>query len=85
MATPPTETSLAHLKVGRSAVVTSIDDRHVGVQRLMALGMVEGCTVTLVRRALGGDPLEISIRDAAMSVRKAEARHIRVDTGPTRS
>ncbi|MEL7450494.1 MAG: FeoA family protein [Pseudomonadota bacterium] len=85
MPSRPTQSTLAELSVGRSAVVASIDDQLTGVQRLMALGLVEGCTVTLVRRALGGDPLEISIRDAAMSVRKAEARHIRVNTSSTNS
>ena len=84
MAPRPTQSTLAELPVGRSAVVASLDHQYLGVQRLMALGLVEGCTVTLVRRALGGDPLEVSIRDSAMSVRKAEAKHIRVDTSPAR-
>ncbi len=73
---------MSDLSVGQSAVVASLDDEDLGVQRLMAMGVVEGCTVRLVRRALGGDPLEISIRDAAFSVRKAEAKHIRVDPSP---
>lgn len=75
---------LSDLSVGQSAVVESLDDEDLGVQRLMALGVVEGCKVLLVRRALGGDPLEISIRDAALSVRKSEAKHIRVQPSQAR-
>lgn len=64
--------------------MSGLNDEDTGVQRLMALGVVEGCRLKLVRRALGGDPLEISIRDAALSVRKSEAKHIRVDFSPAR-
>ena len=44
----------------------------------MVLGLVEGAELTFLRRSLGGDPLEIRIYGAAISLREAQARRFRV-------
>jgi Fe2+ transport system protein FeoA len=46
----------------------------------MTLGLLEGTPVAMIRRALGGDPLEIDVMGYALSLRKAEAKQIDVDT-----
>jgi len=44
----------------------------------MVLGLVEGAEVTYLRASLGGDPLEIRIYGAAISLRREQARHFHV-------
>ena len=66
--------TLADLKPGMSAVIERVDARQPGVVRLMVLGLVEGAQVTFRNTAIGGDPLEISVHGAAISVRREQAR-----------
>jgi Fe2+ transport system protein FeoA len=44
----------------------------------MVLGLVEGAELTFVRRSLGGDPLEIRLYGAAISLRNEQARRFQV-------
>jgi Fe2+ transport system protein FeoA len=44
----------------------------------MVLGLVEGAELTFVRRSLGGDPLEIRLYGAAISLRIEQARRFQV-------
>ena len=44
----------------------------------MVLGLVEGAEVLFMRRSLGGDPLEIRIYGAAISLREEQARRFHV-------
>ncbi len=70
--------TLDQLKSGQQATIASIDGEGPLVQRLMALGLLEGSEVTLTRRALGGDPIEIELMGYALSLRKDEARRVEV-------
>jgi ferrous iron transport protein A len=45
----------------------------------MSLGLLEGTPVAMLRRALGGDPIEIDVMGYALSLRKAEATHIQIE------
>jgi Fe2+ transport system protein FeoA len=49
----------------------------------MVLGLVEGAEIVFLRRSLGGDPLEIRIYGAAISLREEQARrfHVVPETG----
>jgi len=44
----------------------------------MVLGLVEGAEFTFLQRSLGGDPLEVRIYGAAISLRREQARHFHV-------
>jgi Fe2+ transport system protein FeoA len=44
----------------------------------MVLGLVEGADLTFLRRSLGGDPVEIRLFGAAISLRQAQARRFTV-------
>jgi ferrous iron transport protein A len=66
------------LKPGERARIESIDTVDPAVQRLMVLGLVEGAELTFLRRSLGGDPLEVRIYGAAISLRDEQARRFRV-------
>ena len=70
--------TLADLKPGDRARIESIETADPAVQRLMVLGLVEGAEVVFLRRDLGGDPLEIRIYGAAISLRDEQARRFKV-------
>ena len=44
----------------------------------MVLGLVEGAELMFLGRSLGGDPLEIRIYGAAISLRDEQARRFKV-------
>lgn len=68
--------TLDQLDLGKSATIATIDGDGPLVQRLMALGLLEGSEVTVIRRAIGGDPIEVEIMGYALSLRRAEASHV---------
>ncbi|MDJ0928140.1 MAG: FeoA family protein [Gammaproteobacteria bacterium] len=71
--------TLDQLEPGQSATVTHIDGEGPLGQRLMALGLIEGSELQVVRRALGGDPIEIEVMGYALSLRRDEARRVHVE------
>jgi Fe2+ transport system protein FeoA len=46
----------------------------------MVLGLVEGAELTFLGRSLGGDPLEVRIYGASISLRAEQARRFHVVT-----
>lgn len=70
--------TLDELKSGHWARVTGISGHDPLAQRLMALGLLEGTDVRVTRRALGGDPIEITVWGSTLSLRREEARRITV-------
>ena len=70
--------TLDQLKPGQAATITQVDNDGQLAQRLMSLGLLEGTRVALLRRALGGDPIEIDVMGYALSLRKAEASQIQI-------
>ena len=65
--------TLEDLEAGVRARIVAIDADDPTVQRLMMLGLVEGAEVEFLRASLGGDPLEILIYGAAISLRREQA------------
>jgi len=70
--------TLDELAAGQTAKITEIGGEGPFVQRLMALGLLEGADISLTRKAIGGDPIEIEIMGYRLSLRRAEARRIKV-------
>lgn len=70
---------LAFLEPGSKAVVRRVKGDPAAVRRLMELGLVPGTPIELVRRAPLGDPIELRVRGAHFSIRRAEAERIHVD------
>jgi ferrous iron transport protein A len=77
--TPRATLKLGDLKAGARAVVRKVSGEPGLLRRLMELGFVPGTTITLVRRAPMGDPIELRIRGAHFSIRNSEADRIDVD------
>jgi len=70
---------LGELKAGARAVVRRVSGEPELLRRLMELGFVPGTTITLVRRAPMGDPIELRLRGTHFSIRHSEADRIDVD------
>lgn len=70
--------TLNELGPNQQATVSAITGDGPLVQRLMALGILEGSTVSVTRKALGGDPIEIEIMGYSLSLRLEEARRVQV-------
>jgi Fe2+ transport system protein FeoA len=76
MATPRV---LARLPVGSTAVVSRVTGPRRIVRRLLEMGLVPGTPVTVQRQAPLGDPMELRVRNYALSIRRAEALGIEVE------
>ena len=71
--------SLATLPLGVSAVVRAVHCTRTVARRLMELGLVPGTRVQITRVAPLGDPLELHVRNYALSIRRADALFIEID------
>ena len=74
-------TNLAALGLGDVATIEHVGGERAFRRRLMELGLVPGTRVELVAVAPLGDPLELLVRGASLSIRKADAAEVRVDRG----
>jgi ferrous iron transport protein A len=73
---------LSDLAVGTSAIVREFPKAGTASIRLREMGLLAGTSVTLVRTAPLGDPLEIKIRGCHLTLRKSEAEHVLVEPAP---
>jgi ferrous iron transport protein A len=73
---------LSETKPGQVVQISSIAGQSSFRRRLLELGLVPGTRVELLRVAPLGDPLELLVRGASLSIRKAEAAAIAVETLP---
>jgi ferrous iron transport protein A len=68
---------LSDMKVGQTARIIAFNSSQKSDKsyrkRLIDMGFLPGTVLTLIRIAPLGDPIEIRIRDIALSVRKEEA------------
>ena len=71
--------SLASLPLRTPAVVRRVGSERAIARRLMELGLVPGTRVMITRVAPLGDPLELRLRNYALSIRRTEALTIEVD------
>jgi Fe2+ transport system protein FeoA len=71
--------SLAALPVGGTAIVSHVRGERAVVRRLLEIGLVPGTPVTLRRVAPMGDPIELKVRNFALSIRRSEALGIEIE------
>ena len=71
--------SLAALPVGGTAIVSRVRGERAVVRRLLEIGLVPGTQVTLRRVAPMGDPIELKVRNFALSIRRSEALCIEIE------
>lgn len=73
---------LSDLAVGASATVREFPTQDPAFIRLREMGLLVGTSLTLVRAAPLGDPIEIKIRGYHLTLRKADAAHVFVEPAP---
>jgi len=74
-----TTRALDALNPGESGVIARLEGPAAMVRRMMELGMVPGTTVTIVRRAPLGDPIELSVSGVHLSLRREDASNVHVE------
>lgn len=77
--------TLKDLKVGESAVITSVGGAGALRQHFLDMGVIPGAEVTVVKFAPMGDPMELQIHGYELTLRLADAEHIEVITIKERS
>ena len=71
---------LSELMLGASARVKEFPKTGATFVRLREMGLLPGTTVTFVRAAPLGDPLEFKLRGYHLTLRREEAAQITVET-----
>jgi ferrous iron transport protein A len=75
----PSARLLSLLPIGATAVVSRVSGARHTVRRLLEMGLVPGTRVTVHREAPLGDPIELRVRNYALSIRRAEAHGIEIE------
>lgn len=70
--------TLNDLPIGRSATVNSVGASGALRQHFLDMGLIPQATVTMVKRAPMGDPIEVRIRSYELTLRVAEAQAITI-------
>jgi ferrous iron transport protein A len=71
---------LSELKEGQSADIMAFVNLDNEIRkRLMVMGLLPNTSVTLVRRAPMGDPLQVMVRGVSLAVREKIAASIEVE------
>ena len=68
---------LGELPIGRSGTVVRFPSRS-GSRRYVEMGLIPGATVTAIRVAPLGDPVEFAVMGSRISIRRADADAILV-------
>ena len=71
--------TLKDLKVGETAVVKRLHGEGPVKRRIMDMGLTKGVTVHLRKVAPLGDPMELTVRNYELSIRKADAEMVEVE------
>ena len=70
--------TLTDLPVGSEGRVISVNADNGIARRIMEMGVIPGVTVSVVKAAPFGDPIEIRVRGYSLAMRKTEADAIEV-------
>lgn len=71
--------TLKETKCGESVTVVKIHGEGAVKRRIMDMGITKGTAVYIRKVAPLGDPMEITVRDYELSLRKADAQMIEVE------
>ena len=71
--------TLGDAKVGSTVVVTKIEGDGAYKRRIMDMGITKGSELYIRKVAPLGDPIEITVRNYELSLRKADAEMIEVE------
>ena len=69
---------LESLKIGQSGHIESVGGKGALRQHLLDMGVIPGASVTMIKRAPMGDPIEVRIHDYELTMRLEEAKQISI-------
>ena len=71
--------TLGEAKVGSTVTVVKIEGDSAYKRRIMDMGLTKGTRVFLRKVAPLGDPIELTVRNYELSIRKADAAMVEVE------
>lgn len=71
--------TLKDTKVGVAVKVVKVHGQGAIRRRIMDMGITKGVTISIRKVAPLGDPIEITVREYELSLRKADAEMIEVE------
>lgn len=71
--------TLREIKVGETAKVVKLHGEGAVKRRIMDMGITKGISVYVRKVAPLGDPIEVTVRNYELSIRKADAEMIEVE------
>ncbi|WP_243342326.1 ferrous iron transport protein A [Anaerococcus sp. AGMB09787] len=72
--------TLKDIPVGKSAKIKKVGGHGATKRRIMEMGVTRGTTVLVRKKAPLGDPIQLSLRGFELTIRKADAENILVDS-----
>lgn len=76
--------SIRDMAVGDEGIVAGFQKGNKGYRKkLLAMGLTPGTVFSIIRYAPMGDPIEMSVRGFALSLRKDEANALLVERSET--
>ena len=76
--TQPNTLLLSDLKPGDSCVITKVNGEGRIRRRLFDMGVTPGAVVVIVKKAPLGDPIQVTIRNYELTLRKNESALVEV-------
>ena len=71
--------TLRDVKIGETVRIVKLHDEGAVKRRIMDMGMTKGTEVYVRKVAPLGDPIEVTVRNYELSLRKADAEMIEVE------
>ena len=71
--------TLKEVRIGESAIIKRLHGEGALKRRIMDMGLTKGTKVYVRKVAPLGDPMELTVRNYELSVRKADAEMIEVE------
>ena len=71
--------TLRNAKVGQTVKVVKLNGEGAVKRRLMDMGLTRGTEVYIRKVAPLGDPVEVTVRNYELSIRKADAEMIEIE------
>ena len=71
--------TLRDVKIGETVTVVKLHGEGAVKRRIMDMGITKGTTIYVRKVAPLGDPIEVTVRNYELSLRKADAEMIEVE------
>lgn len=71
--------TIVDLKIGESGIVKKLHGTTAVKKHIMDMGITKGTSLTLIKVAPLGDPMELEVRGYNLSIRASEAKDIEIE------